>query len=158
VRKWILTGLAAIVAVIAIRATYVLMAAPAEIDRHQNRVVALPLHITPDAQAPQKTLDVADMHADSLLWKRDILERSDRGHVDVPRLIEGHYALQVFSSVTKSPKGQNFNANGADTDTITNLAMIQHVRVRDVALTLPARGFDSDHEGDTGKDRYDYSK
>jgi len=32
------------------------------------------------------------MHADSLLWKRDILERSVRGHVDVPRLIEGHYA------------------------------------------------------------------
>jgi hypothetical protein len=38
-------------------------------------------------------------------WKRDILERSDRGDIDVPRLIEGHYALQVFSSVTKSPKG-----------------------------------------------------
>lgn len=112
-KKRILTGLAVIVAVVAIGATYVFMTAPARIERGLNRVVAIPLHITPDAQALQKTLDVADMHADSLLWKRDILERSDRGHVDVPRLLEGHYALQVFSSVTKSPKGQNFNANGA---------------------------------------------
>ena len=104
-RKWIWTGLAVIVAVIAIRATYVFTTVPSEIERRQNRVVAIPLHISPEAQALQKTLDVADMHADSLLWKRDILERSDRGHVDVPRLIEGHYALQVFSSVTKSPKG-----------------------------------------------------
>lgn len=103
-KKRILTGLAVIVAVIAIGAAYVFVTAPARIERGQNRVVAIPLHITPDAQALQKTLDVADMHADSLLWKRDILERSDRGHVDVPRLLEGHYALQVFSSVTKSPK------------------------------------------------------
>jgi membrane dipeptidase len=63
------------------------------------------------------------MHADSLLWKRYILERSDRGHVDVPCLIEGHYALQV--SVTKSPAGQNFYANGADTDSITGLVKVQ---------------------------------
>lgn len=129
-KKRILTGLAVIVAVVAIGATYVFMTAPARIERGLNRVVAIPLHITPDAQALQKTLDVADMHADSLLWKRDILERSDRGHVDVPRLLEGHYALQVFSSVTKSPKGQNFNANGADTDSITDLAMIQLQPIR----------------------------
>ena len=51
--------------------------------------------------------------------------RSDRGHVDLPRLIEGHYALQVFSSVTKSPAGQNYDANGADSDTITGLVKIQ---------------------------------
>lgn len=129
-KKWILTGIAVIVAVVAIGATYVFMTAPARIERGQNRVVAIPLQITPEAQALQKTLDVADMHADSLLWKRDLLERSDRGHVDVPRLIEGHYALQVFSSVTKSPKGQNFNANGADTDSITSLAMIQLQPIR----------------------------
>lgn len=129
-KKWILTGIAVIVAVVAIGATYVFMTAPARIERGQNRVVAIPLQITPEAQALQKTLDVADMHADSLLWKRDLLERSDRGHVDVPRLIEGHHALQVFSSVTKSPKGQNFNANGADTDSITSLAMIQLQPIR----------------------------
>lgn len=64
------------------------------------------------------------MHADSLLWKRNLLERSDRGHIDVPRLIEGQYALQVFSSVTKSPEGQNYNSNGSDTDTVRALAFI----------------------------------
>jgi microsomal dipeptidase-like Zn-dependent dipeptidase len=64
------------------------------------------------------------MHADSLLWKRDLLTRSDRGHIELPRLIEGHYALQVFSSVTKSPNGQNYHSNGADSDSITNLAII----------------------------------
>jgi microsomal dipeptidase-like Zn-dependent dipeptidase len=64
------------------------------------------------------------MHADSLLWKRDLLARSDIGHIDLPRLIDGHYAVQVFSSVTKSPKGQNYTSNAADSDTITNLVMI----------------------------------
>jgi membrane dipeptidase len=82
------------------------------------------LSITPAAQELQATLDVADMHADSLLWKRDLLERADHGHIDLPRLIEGHYALQVFSSVTKSPKGQNYNSNDADSDTIRDLAII----------------------------------
>ena len=124
-KRWILTGLAVIAVVVATGAAYFFMTTPAKIERGQNRIVAVPLHITPDAQALQKTLDFADMHADSLLWKRDILERSDRGHVDLPRLIEGHYALQVFSSVTKSPKGQNFDSNGSDTDGITGLAMVQ---------------------------------
>ena len=128
-KKWILTGLAVILAVVAIATIHFFMTAPANIERGQNRI-AVPRHITPAAVALQKTLDVADMHADSLLWKRDILERSDRGHVDLPRLIEGHYALQVFSSVTKSPKGQNFDANGGDTDTITSLALIQLQPVR----------------------------
>jgi membrane dipeptidase len=97
---------------------------PGRIERSQNRIVAVALNVTPAAQALQATLDVADMHADSLLWKRDLLARSDRGHVDLPRLIEGHYALQVFSSVTKSPKGQNYDTNGADSDNITPLVMI----------------------------------
>jgi microsomal dipeptidase-like Zn-dependent dipeptidase len=54
-----------------------------------------------------------------------LLVRGDRGHVDLPRLIEGHYALQVFSSVTKSPAGQNYNANSADSDTIAGLVKFQ---------------------------------
>ncbi|HLG83197.1 MAG TPA: dipeptidase [Bradyrhizobium sp.] len=102
----------------------------ADIERGQDRVVPVPLNITPAAEALQKTLDVADMHADSLLWKRDLLTRSDRGHVDLPRLIEGHYALQVFSSVTKSPAGQNFNSNSADTDTVTGLVKVQRQPMR----------------------------
>ena len=53
------------------------------------------------ARALHETLWVADLHADSLLWGRDLLRRGNRGHVDVPRLIEGNVALQVFAATTK---------------------------------------------------------
>jgi membrane dipeptidase len=122
-RKWILIGLAVVLAALALDVASAIT--PAEIERGQNKVEPVPLNVTPAAAALQATLDVADMHADSLLWQRDLLTRSDRGHVDLPRLIEGHYALQVFSSVTKSPAGQNYDANGADSDTITGLVKIQ---------------------------------
>lgn len=124
-KKRILAGMAIVVVCVTMGSLSVLAREAAEIERSQNRVVPLPLNITPAARALQATLDVADMHADSLLWQRDLLERGDRGHVDLPRLIEGHYALQVFSSVTKSPQGQNYNANGADSDTITGLVQVQ---------------------------------
>ncbi|MGY3136378.1 membrane dipeptidase [Bradyrhizobium sp. USDA 4501] len=123
-RKWLSIGLVLIVVVLIAAAVRFFTVVPERIDRAQNRVQRVALDITPAATALQASLDVADMHADSLLWKRDLIARSDRGHIDLPRLIEGHYALQVFSSVTKSPKGQNYDANGADTDTITNLAII----------------------------------
>jgi len=98
--------------------------APGRVEQSLNRLKPQPLRISPAAQKLHATLDVADLHADSLLWKRDLIERSEVGHVDLPRLIAGHYALQVFSSVTKSPRGQNYDANGADSDTITSLAIV----------------------------------
>ena len=107
-----------------------LMAAPGRIERGQNKIAPVALDITPAAQALHATLDVADMHADSLLWKRDLLQRSDRGHIDLPRLMEGHVALQVFSSVTKSPKGQNYDANDSSTDNITLLTMVDLQPIR----------------------------
>lgn len=123
--KQILTVPAVVAAFGIIGIASVFALTPADIERGQNKVVPVPLGITPAAQALQATLDVADMHADSLLWQRDLLVRGDRGHVDLPRLIEGHYALQVFSSVTKSPAGQNYNANSADSDTIAGLVKFQ---------------------------------
>jgi len=128
VKKWLLIGLAVAALIVAPVGFFAI--APGKIERSQNRVAPVQLGVTPAAQSLHATLDVADMHADSLLWKRDLLERSDRGHVDLPRLIEGRYALQVFSSVTKSPKGQNYQSNGADSDTITGLvfANLQPVR------------------------------
>jgi membrane dipeptidase len=124
VKKWVLIGLALVMSASVVAGIFYFTTTPGKIDRSQNKVVPVALNIMPAAQALQATLDVADMHADSLLWKRDLLERSDRGHIDLPRLIEGHYALQVFSSVTKSPKGQNYDSNGGDSDTITSLAVI----------------------------------
>ncbi|HEX5731901.1 MAG TPA: dipeptidase [Blastocatellia bacterium] len=72
-----------------------------------------------------KRLLVADLHSDSLLWDRDLLDRATRGHVDIPRLIEGNVALQAFTVVTKTPKGQNIESNDDSTDNITILAIAQ---------------------------------
>jgi hypothetical protein len=71
------------------------------------------------------TLAVADLHADALLWDRNLLRRGSVGHVDVPRLIDGRVALQAFTTVTKTPAGLNIEANSGDSDRITLLAVAQ---------------------------------
>jgi microsomal dipeptidase-like Zn-dependent dipeptidase len=122
VKKW-LWGFGALIAV-ALAAF--LIVAPGIVEKDMNRVVATKLPtVTDSTRKLHATLQIADMHEDTLLWKRDVLERASRGHVDLPRLIEGNVALQVFSSVTKTPKGQNYDANSADTDNITMLAVAQ---------------------------------
>lgn len=116
------TGIAAL-ALLVVGAIAFFIFAPGMIERSMNKVVPVPLKISPRAEVLQRTLDVADMHADTLLWKRDLLRRSDRGQVDLPRLEAGHYALQVFSSVTKTPRHQNYDGNSGDTDNITALVI-----------------------------------
>ena len=100
--------------------------APTKFERAQNRVIAhAPYEISPAALELHQDLFVADLHTDSLLWKRDLLQQSDVGHVDLPRLQSGNVALQVFSAVTKSPSGLNNVENTADSDDITLLAIVQ---------------------------------
>jgi microsomal dipeptidase-like Zn-dependent dipeptidase len=71
-------------------------------------------------------LTIMDWHADSTLWARDLTAKSDYGHVDIPRMLEGNVALQMFTTVTKVPKGLNYDSNSSEaTDQITQLAMIQ---------------------------------
>lgn len=72
-----------------------------------------------------KTLFVSDLHADSLLWNRDLLAENGRGHVDIPRLAQGNVALQAFTVVTKTPKSMNYENNTGATDNITTLAILQ---------------------------------
>jgi len=73
-----------------------------------NRVDPMPLPgISPRAQALHATSFVVDLHADTLLFGRNLLERSDLGHVDLPRLQEGGVGLQVFSLPTIVPYGMN---------------------------------------------------
>ena len=88
---------------------------PGLTDRRLNRVVgpALP-PVSPQAQTLHDTLLVADLHADTLMWERDLLTRSAHGHVDLPRLREGNVALQVFSSVTKTPTRPGYHDNVED--------------------------------------------
>ncbi|MGB0798473.1 MAG: dipeptidase [Planktomarina sp.] len=101
--------------------------APGKVDAQRNPVIAHdPYVISDQAQALHDTLIVGDLHADPTLWKRDLLVRNDHGHVDIPRLIEGNVALQVFTAVTKSPADLNYEANDANArDNITLLAMGQ---------------------------------
>jgi len=77
------------------------------------------------AKALHKTLLVADLHADTLMWDRDLLKRGDWGHVDLPRLVEGNVAAQSFTVVTKTPRGMNIESNSGDTDNITLLALAE---------------------------------
>lgn len=81
--------------------------------------------LSDEAEELHQEIAVADMHADTLLWKRDLNEWGNRGHADIPRLQAGNVAVQVFSSVSKTPKGQNYDSNSADTDNIRLLSIAQ---------------------------------
>jgi membrane dipeptidase len=126
-RKW-LWGFAVLLAAAAIGFFGI---APGYVESGMNQIDGKPLpKVSAEAIALHKTLVIVDLHSDSLMWKRDINDRADRGHMDVPRLADGNVALQVFSSVTKTPKGQNYDANGADSDNITPLVIAQLQPVR----------------------------
>ena len=101
-------------------------AVPAIVDSRMNKVRRSgPYHASPAAEALHKTLIVADLHADSLLWKRDLLERGSRGAVDIPRLGEGNVAIQAFTLVTTSPRNLNIYRNSDDTDQVQTLIIAQ---------------------------------
>ncbi len=99
-------------------------------EESMNRLAPTSQTISPAAQALHKTLFIADLHGDTLMWKRNLLDPAERGHIDLPRLQQGHVGLQILSSVTKTPRGQNYDANSADTDNITALAIGQLQPVR----------------------------
>ncbi len=82
-----------------------------------------PYTISEKAKSLHSKLFVADMHADSLLWNRNLLEKDSIGDVDIPRMFEGNVALQAFTIVTKSPRGLNIENNTGDTDNIFWLAL-----------------------------------
>ena len=96
-------------------------------DARMNPVTShAPYKVSERAQNLHDSLYIADLHSDSLLWRRNPVKRWDRGHVDIPRLREGGVEFQIFSAVTKSPRGLNFDGNDADApDNITLLAQVQ---------------------------------
>ena len=79
---------------------------PGLVDRRLNRVEG-PAPGPPSERAASlfASLRVVDLHADPLLWQRDLAERQGHGQVDLPRLVDGYVALQVFGLVTQSPVG-----------------------------------------------------
>jgi microsomal dipeptidase-like Zn-dependent dipeptidase len=99
---------------------------PGIVESRMNKVLRPgPYHASPRAEALHKKLIVADLHADSLLWDRNLLKRGSQGLVDIPRLGEANVAIQAFTLVTTSPKGLNIDRNSDDTDQIRTLAMVQ---------------------------------
>jgi membrane dipeptidase len=84
---------------------------------------APPYRASDRARALHATLWVSDMHADSLLWGRDLLSRGTRGQVDVPRLVEGNVALQVLAVTTQSPRHLNLERNDDTSDDVILLAL-----------------------------------
>jgi len=123
IRRFLLALLALFV--IAIIGAFTVL--PRWVDQDLNRVVAgPPVDISPAAAQLHARLRIADMHDDLLLWSlRDPIKQHARGHTDVPRLLAGNVTLQVFSTVSKTPKNQNYDHNTSDTDNITLLAITQ---------------------------------
>lgn len=103
-----------------------ILSAPVLVDEHLNHVHP-PSGKAPSAAtvALHQSLWIADLHADSLLWQRNLNRDSQRGHVDFPRLQRANVALQAFSVVTKTPRKMNIERNGSDTDNITALVVAQ---------------------------------
>ena len=123
IKKLVLsTILVFLVAVIAI-----LLFLPAIIDKQMNAVSEHEEFIVSEkAKQLHHTLVIGDWHADSALWNRDLVQKYDYGHVDIPRMQQGNIGLQMFTTVTKSPAGQNYDRNESNAlDTITALAIVQ---------------------------------
>ena len=96
----------------------------ARTERRKNVVHRPPPYLASERACElHRSLFVADLHADSLLWGRDLLRRGDRGHVDVPRMLEGGVALQAFAACVKVPRRLNIERNDGRTDDVTLLAL-----------------------------------
>jgi microsomal dipeptidase-like Zn-dependent dipeptidase len=91
-----------------------------------NKVDGKPLiAVSPEAEALHRSLHIVDLHSDSLMWGRELTQVAGRGHEDLPRLTAGNVTLQVFSSVTKTPEGLNYDSNRSDSDVLPALLIAQ---------------------------------
>ena len=98
--------------------------ATAVVERQRNRVHHHgPYRASARAVELHRTLTVVDLHADSLLWGRDLLRRSGYGHLDVPRLIDGGVALVGLAAATKVPSGANLHRNEDSGDLVRLIAL-----------------------------------
>lgn len=84
-------------------------ALPPYLDRNYNRITGVQTNqvFSDEIQQFHSQLTIIDLHCDALIWGRDLTERNNRGHVDIPRLLEGNVAIQVFSVPTDVPKSRS---------------------------------------------------
>ena len=117
--------------VLALALGVVFFVVPARVEAGRNVVrPSGPASVSAHARALHATLDVVDLHADSLLWDRDLLARGTRGQVDVPRLVEGRVALQAFTLVTQTPHAMNIERNDPTSDDLTQLVIVERWPVK----------------------------
>ncbi|MCH2169602.1 membrane dipeptidase [Myxococcota bacterium] len=102
-------------------ATAVVVWIASDPDRFLNRVEPTDLPVVSDlARRLHGSAFVVDLHGDPLLFGRDLLERSDAGHIDLPRLQAGGVGLQIFTTPTVAPLGMNVDrTDGEALDLLT---------------------------------------
>jgi len=109
---------------------------PSIVERRQNHVLQSgPYQASAEAEALHRTLLVADLHADTLLWGRNLLEPSRAGNIDLPRMLAGNVGLQAFTVVSTVPRKLNIDRNDDSTDLLPYLGMVQGWPLK--ALTSP---------------------
>lgn len=113
---------------------------PESIDKKLNTThSSAPYSASPEAKQLYQSLEfISDLHSDVLLWDRDINQRHQHGHEDIPRMIESNMALQAFTIVNKVPKDLNFDKNTGDTDQLL-LPFILQGRPISSWFSLPQR-------------------
>lgn len=119
-------GLLLVISLAILIAILVFSFAPSFVAKRFNPISPLVLQpLSSSSQALHESLTIVDLHADSLLWGRDLSKLESYGHVDVPRLIQGNVALQIFTVVTKVPTPLLLEGNNDRSDNITKLAILQ---------------------------------
>jgi len=118
--------LLAVVVILGLLCIATRLVGPSLLEHSQNHTLAPgPYLISPQAAALHRTVLVADMHADSLLWGRNLLKSSHEGHVDLPRLQQGNVAIQGFTVFTTVPRGINIERNEDKTDLVPYIGILQ---------------------------------
>jgi microsomal dipeptidase-like Zn-dependent dipeptidase len=98
---------------VAVAAAWLGLCTQAERLVNRRAQVVLPVP-SADALTLHDTSTILDLHADSLLVRRNLLSRGGLGHADVPRLQAGGVAIQVFGAATQVPWNQNFDRTDGD--------------------------------------------
>ncbi|CAH0993907.1 hypothetical protein EMA8858_00012 [Emticicia aquatica] len=97
--------------------------APQYLDKSMNKVVLR--ETFPKNSFYNSISFIADLHCDALLWDRNFLNQHDYGHVDLPRMLQANLAFQVFTIVSKTPRGINIEKNDDHTDQVALLNFAQ---------------------------------
>lgn len=82
------------------------------------------------AQALHARLTIVDLHADSLIWRRDLLRRSSLGHFDFPRMADAGGALQGFLVVTEAPREVIGGGLADKSDRLTTVGIVDQWPLR----------------------------